>query len=331
LENDITQKDKTPSLGKDFKFNQKIITFLFFLVLASLFWLLNALDRSYSTNITFPIKYIHHKPDKELVGNIPSEISLNVTGHGYALLRNMFTAVQHPIVLRVMSLNFNEIRGDSSRYYLLTKGLKELIQMQLGLEITLNYMDPDTLYYKFSPVVRKKVPVLADVQFDFEKQFMQANAISIKPDSIIISGPEAIVDTVSDVKTHFQSFSKIDKSFSVEMKLVPIEKVYLVRNNVTITVPVEKYTESFIEVPIKAINLPDGFTIKTFPSSVKVNYEVSLRNYKRVSYRLFRIVVDYSSVRSGISNKLKVNLERQPSFIRNVSFSPKSVDFIIER
>jgi YbbR domain-containing protein len=331
LENDVPKKVKPSAFRRDYKLNQKIATFLFFLALASIFWLLNALDRSYSTNIKFPLKYIYHKADKEFVGNIPSEISLNISGHGYALLRNMFTSAQHPVVLKVISMPFVGVNNDTTKFYVLSKNLKESIQQQLGSELTLNYLAPDTLYYSFSPVVRKKVPVSVNIQIEFEKQFMQSGSALVQPDSIIISGPQAMVDTITIVNTQFKSFSKVNKTFITEMKLVPFEKVYLVRNDVNVTIPVEKYTESFIDVPIKAINIPDSFTIKTFPSTVRVNFDVSLRNYKRVSYRLFRVVVDYKTVNADINNKLKVKLERQPLYIRNVTFRPKSVDYIIER
>jgi YbbR domain-containing protein len=321
----------TSLFKKGGKLNQKVLTFLFFLALASLFWLLNTLDHTYTTNINYPIRYIHQMPNKEMVGNIPDELNLVVNGQGYALLRSIFTSNQHPVVFKVMSLPFNEISKDSGTYFILTKQLKEAIQVQFGNEITISYINPDTLYFTFSPITHKKLPVEPNVNLAFEQQYMQAGNVYTRPDSVMISGPQAVLDTIKQLKTQFQNFSNVNKSFSTDIKLQSLGKAILQQNTVKIFVPVDKYTEAQVSVPIKAINIPDSFHIKTFPANVTVSFDVTLHNYKRVSPKLFRAVVDYKSLDKSLNNKLKINLERQPTFVKNVIFRPKSIDFIIEK
>jgi hypothetical protein len=84
-------------------------------------------------------------------------------------------------------------------------------------------------------------------------------------------------------------------------------------------------------VPVKVLNIPDSMTMKTFPSAIKVNFIVSLRNYNKVNAYQFRAFVDYKGIYSSINNKLKVTLERQPIFVKSVTFHPKNVDYIIEK
>jgi hypothetical protein len=296
LENEQRNKFRNPILRKEYKLNQKVLTFLFFLLLSSIFWLLNALDHSYSTNITFPIRYSYNRPDKEMVGEIPSELTLNVSGRGYSLLREIFSARQHQLNLKVLSLNFNAVPTDSNKAFVLTKTMKEFLQRQMGSEITLNYITPDTLFYNFSTIIRKKALVEPNVNIEFNKQYMLGSSLIVQPDSIIISGPKVIIDTISKVQTEFKTFSKTDKSFSTELMLIPISGVYFVRKKVTLTVPVEKFTESFVMVPVRVLNIPDSMTMKTFPSAIKVNFIVSLRNYNKVNTHQFRAIVDYKSI-----------------------------------
>jgi YbbR domain-containing protein len=316
---------------KEYKAKQKIFTFLFFLVLATIFWLLNALDHNYSTNTVYPLRYIHQLPDKEMVGEIPSEITLNIGGRGYSLLWNKLTVAQHPLTLRVMSLSFYDIPSDSNHYFILTKNLKETLQRQLGSELVLNYISPDTIFYNFSTIIRKKVPVEPNVDIEFEKQFMLGSSIISQPDSIIISGPHSLIDTINKVQTLYKKFEKVDKSFSIELKLKPIDGAYFVRKKVTLTFPVDKFTESSVFVPIKVINQPDSMRMKTFPSGVRVSFIVSLENFNKATTQQFRVIVDYNGIYSSINNKLKVILERQPAYIRSVSYRPRYVDYIIEK
>ena len=270
-------------------------------------------------------------PNKEMVGDVPKELNLNVSGRGYTLLRDVFTASQHPIILRAMSLSYDSINSDSNNFSVQTRSLKEIIQRQLGTEITLNYITPDTIFYEFSPIERKKVPVEPNLDIEYASQYMLGSGVTSKPDSIIVSGPHSLTDTIKKVQTVYKKFSKVDKSFSVDFNLIPITGVYFVKKQVAIFVPVEKFTESFIMVPVIVINLPDSMEMKTFPASIKINYIVSLRNYNKVRPQQFRAIVDYRNINSSINNKLKVTLERQPAFVKSVSFRPKTVDYIIEK
>jgi hypothetical protein len=230
-----------------------------------------------------------------------------------------------------MALNYISYSSDSNRYYVLTRTLKDIIQRQIGSEIVLNYITPDTMFYEFSLVERKKVPIEPNIDIEYASQFMLGSGVISKPDSIIISGPHSLTDTIKKVQTFYRKFTKVDKSFSVDLKLIPITNVYFVRKQVTLIIPVEKYTESFVMVPIQVINLPDSMEMKTFPASVKINYIVALRSYNKVRPRQFRAVVDYRTTNSSINNKLKVTLERQPAFVKSVTYRPRNVDYIIEK
>jgi YbbR domain-containing protein len=325
-------KQKKLTLGrKKYKLRQKVVVYIFFLALSTVFWLLNALDNDYSTNISFPIKYIHYRPDKEMVGDIPQSLSLNVSGHGYALLRNILTANSHPIIFRVVALKFTEAPNDSGKFYLITRILKENIQRQIGSELIVNYITPDSLQYSFSPVVSKKVPVQADMDIEFTKQYMQEGNIIYQPDSILLTGPQSVLDTIKKIISKKEKVSEVNKSFSRNLRFEKFENVDYKTDKVIATVPVEKFTESTIRIPIRAINVPDSFILKTFPSHISVIYLVSLRNYNKVSSGQFTAIVDYNSAKTSINNKLKIKIDRYPAMIKLVSFNPKNVEYLIEK
>ena len=242
---------------KGFKTRQKVLTFLFFFLLASLFWLLNKLNNTYSADIKYPIKYVQYNPDKEMVKPIPSEITLNVTGQGYALLRNMLLAKYYPVTFRVVSLNLLEIPSKDGRFLLFTKTLKENIQRQLSPDLTLNFITPDTLLYTFSPVIHKKVKVIPDVEVKTATQYMQEGRFIVIPDSVVISGPQSIIDTIAGIKSKPSKILNLKKSTSLEVDLITPEKTALSREVVQVTIPIEKYTEINLNVPVKVVNVPE--------------------------------------------------------------------------
>ncbi len=329
----IGSNSRTPKITfgrKDYKTRQKIFNFLFFLTLSIIFWLLKVLDNSYTTFITYPIKYIQYRSDIEMVGHVPEEITLNVTGMGYELLKNKLTARRSPIILHVVALNLNKIENNPNRYFVLTHYLKENIQRQLGTDLTLNYIQPDTLWYDFSPVIRKKIRVLVDLDIKYVKQYMQEGEYIVQPDSITVWGPKSIIDTLTGVSTEKERIIGAFRSFSKELSLIPIPQVRFDKPTVNVTVPVEKFTEATITVPIRTIHVPDSFILKVFPSVVQVNYWVSLKNYPKIKASQFNVFVDFNDSYESISGKLKVRINNLPYGVKLISYAPKSVEFIIE-
>ncbi|HEY9123442.1 MAG TPA: hypothetical protein VIO15_03820 [Bacteroidales bacterium] len=316
---------------KGFKTRQKVLTFLFFFLLASLFWLLNKLNNTYSADVTFPIKYVQYNPDKEMVRPIPSEITLNVTGQGYVLLRNMLFAKHYPVTFRVVSLNLLEIPSKNNQFLLFTKTLKENIQRQLGSDLQLNYIIPDTLLYTFSPVVHKKVKVVPDIEVKTATQYMQEGRFIVIPDSVVVSGPQVIIDTINFIKSIPSKLLNAKKSTSLEVDLITPEKTSLSSKVAQVTIPIEKYTEINLNIPLKALNVPQNKRLITFPPSVSVICRVSLSNYKKVSVSTVNAHVDFNDATVKSVSRLKVNITDYPSFVKIVSYTPKNVEFLIEK
>jgi len=315
---------------KSYSTRQKIMIFCFFLFLSTIFWFLKALDNELTANITFPIKYIHHRQDIEMIGEIPKTLTLNLSGHGFKLLKHFIISKNTPIILRIVALDLNNHPTVKGKYYVLTQYLKENIQRQIGENVTLNYIVPDTLFFTFSPVVTKKVKVVPDLKLDLLKQFMLEGDIISVPDSIIVSGPKAIIDSINCVKTEKYELSGIFRSFSKELELIKTKDVKYETDKVNITVPVEKYTQASIKVPIRTINVPDSLKLITNPLYINIIYRVSMKNYKKINKYQFSVVVDYNEISQSINRKLKVKIKDFPYMIKIENYMPRSTDFFIE-
>ncbi|MCX7987256.1 MAG: hypothetical protein N2662_09995 [Bacteroidales bacterium] len=326
------KENTTPKIilpRKDYKLRQKILNFLFFLFLSIIFWLLRVLDNDYTTQLTVPIEYIPYRSDVEMVGEIPRTLSLNVTGQGYTLVKRMFTSSRQPVVLQMLALNLRQVEGNENRYFALTHYLKENIQRQLGNELILNYILPDTLWYTFSPVERRKVKVIPDLKIKFVRQYMLEGDYIVQPESIMVTGPHIIIDTLSAIYTESESFLGVFRSFTRTLKLKPIDRLSFEPQEVSVTVPVEKFTQSTLKVPITPINVPDSLQLLLFPSYVSIEYLVSLKNFKKVKSSQFLVTADYFDCFTSV-NKISVRIERYPYMLKLINYTPKSVEYLIE-
>jgi hypothetical protein len=160
---------------------------------------------------------------------------------------------------------------------------------------------------------------------------MIGGKIGSQPDSVIISGPGVVIDTIEWVETQFQKFTSVDQDIRKNFDLIPIENVDLSTRKVIVNVPVERFTEARFSVPVNVVNIPDTLELKTFPGSINVTCRVPLSDYDKLTVNLFRAIVDYSVVRGSYSNKIKVRLSSAPEYVTNIQIYPISVEFIVEK
>lgn len=83
---------------------RNVVTYGVCVIIATVLWFLNALNKEYTTENTYPIKYMDLPKGKLLVSEPPKEMTLAIKAHGFALLRYSISTSFLPIVLNVNSL-----------------------------------------------------------------------------------------------------------------------------------------------------------------------------------------------------------------------------------
>ena len=318
--------------GKRYKLDQRIIVFFVFLLVSTILWFLNELSKNSTSLISYPVKYTNLPKHKVLVKDLPTRLNLIVKAPGYTLLKYKLSNPKVPLIINYNSSSLFKItNGNSTGFYLLTSNIKSQISRQLQSDIQIIEISPDTLMFEFDEIVSKKVLVIADLDIEYEKQFMLKGEITTEPDSITLLGPNVILDTLQEMKTKHQKLVKVNQTVK---KILPIENIKNITfspRKVMVNIPVEQFTETKYDIPIETINVPDTLDLKLFPRTVSITFLVGLSDYKKLSSHLFRAVVDYQSLEKSISNKLKVDLVKYPGYIKSVRFHPMNVDYIIEK
>jgi len=108
-----------------------------------------------------------------------------------------------------------------------------------------------------------------------------------------------------------------------------IDKLRIATHKVKIFIPVEKFTETAIDVPVKVKSILKNNLIKVYPDKVKVSVQVAVKDYKKINSDLFNLEADLGSVFSNNENKLQVKVVSKPDFVRNLKISPERVEFIV--
>lgn len=123
---------------------------------------------------------------------------------------------------------------------------------------------PDTLFFTFDDIVRKKVPVIPVLDIRYARQFQLSGEISCIPDSVTVSGPGAVIDTFRVVRTRPEKLTDVDQTVEETLLLEEVPNVRFSHRRVSVRIPVEQFTESSVQVPIHAEGVPDSITLKVF-------------------------------------------------------------------
>jgi YbbR domain-containing protein len=191
----------------------------------------------------------------------------------------------------------------------------------------------DTIVFYFNPKSVKQVPVIPRLDIQCMPQYQVSDSIRIEPKYVGIAGMEKEVEQVKYIETHPLAFRNLNQTTTKKIRLAfpgKKDQLELTTTEVTITIPVEKYTEAELEIPVEVENLPQDYTIKTFPEKVNVRFMIPFGDYKNMHPGLFKAVINFEQAASG-NNKLKVNIARSPSSARSVKIIPEKVEFIIRK
>jgi hypothetical protein len=314
------------------KKNKKLLIYLFFLFISIVLWYLNALSKDYTTTILFPVSYSNFPKGKALISNLPEKLDFKIKGLGFSILKYKLTSFSRSISLPIDNFRLDVDRKDNQyTYYLLTRYIREWMSNQFGSDIQLIEIKPDTLIFKFTDVVEKKVMVKPFLNLRFEKQFIQTGNAIMKPDSVVVSGPKNMVDTLKFLYTQEIKAKRLKDTLTSEVELLPLSKFVYRPSKVLVTIPIEKYTEMELSIPVETDNTPEGLRVRTFPGFITVSCWVGISGYDKMTPYMFRAVVNYNMLSENQQNKAKIELVKFPSNAQNVRFYPKSVEYIIEK
>ena len=300
-------------------------SFLFFLFFAIVIWIFVQFSKQYSEVLEIPVEYVNVPQDKLLVGKIPQSLELRMQENGFTVA---WFSLFPPTVK--IDLSKASIENDAL-VYAVDENHSEL-QSQLEIDLDDNEFLKDALVVKYEQKQEKKLPVVFRMKMEYAVGYSAVEALKYEPDSIMVSGPDNILDTLSKLFTQQLSLTKVkeDQQGIVYLDTTALPNVTFYRNKVKYAVDVEKVTEGKVQVPIEIMNVPQGLNVVIFPKEVVLFYQVNLKDFSKVTASDFRVVVDFDNVR-GQQDFLIPEVIQKPEFTSNIRLNEKRIQFIIKK
>ncbi len=312
------------------RFDKRMLLYVVFFCFSALMWFFNKLGEETNATIQYPITFINLPMQKVVVNGLPDNFDLSVHARGFDILRYKLGKTPEPVVINLSRLNHILAKESTMEFNLGTSVLFEEIRSQLPSDIELSMIQPDTIYFVFSNYGEKRVPVVPVLDLHFASQCRVDGEVNVEPAMVTVNGPDIILDTLQAVYTKPVSARKVTHNVRKNIELQPIEGLALIHHKVKVEVPVSKFTESLITVPITVKNDSANHKVKLMPNEAVIRFWVSINDFSRINQSDFKVEVDASQIDSQIGLQLPVDIPVMPQNVFNVQIDPKIVNFVIE-
>lgn len=305
--------------------NREFLTFFFFLVLSTIFWLMTALNETYEREIGVPAYLVNIPKNVVVTSDMEDTVRVTVRDKGFALL-----AYTYGEGIRPINVNFQSAITRQSGYGVVSsQELMKMINQRFSGSSKIVQVKPDRLDFHYNYGLSRLVSVKMSGHVVPGKSFYLART-RFWPEKVTVYGSKQALDSLRFVKTVPINITNFNDTVLRTVALETIKGVKIVPNTVRIGLYPDILTEENIEVPITAINMPEGKVLRTFPQRVTVNFIVGASMFRSISPEQFAVVVDYNEIIDHPSDKCSIHLRETPQGVRNARLKMTQVDYLIE-
>jgi YbbR domain-containing protein len=288
------------------------------------------LSRDYTEVLKYPVSYVDLPADKIVTNELDTVFTIKLKSKGYRILSNKLFFKPQTINIDVFSL-LRKKKDLAKENYIATSDLYQLIGTQINYTNNVISVFPDTIYFHLEKLHSKKVPLKVKLNISFAQQYKLSDSIKSSPDSVILSGTKSAIDSIRYIETLSKTLANLNQSQTITLGFdskYARNKIKITPSSLKINIPVEKYTEATVELPILIINNFGKNAVRTFPEKVNITYLVSLNKFKEVKPEMFTVVADISKAISSRSKKMKLEIQKYPSFVEISKIDPEKVEFL---
>lgn len=214
-------------------------------IVAIVFWLFNAFNKTYSTNVRFPLHFEYDGENFVPATKLPHQVTVNVSGNGWDLFRSYFGIKLPEISISIeRPLETRKIIGAS---------LRPQLEPQLG-KLKVNYVVTDTLHLRLDERDAHLYKVVVDAKsLQFKDGYGLISPIVVLPDSVSLDGSKNLLHELPDSILLLVRERELSESFSEEMDISLSAEGNLIRNPPSVKVMFEVGPIKVITIRLKWI------------------------------------------------------------------------------
>ena len=280
------------------------------LLCAILLWFFVVIDKSYETTVNIPIKLTNVPENLTPSNPFPKTAKVLVSGSGRQLIMLFFS---HPELL----INCEEARRGAMNFRLSGRNVE--LGGGTGANVLL-VKDPSQISIDFDAIIRKTLPVEADLKITLAENRTMAGKPILIPNAITISGPRCHVALIEKIHTRRVELRDLqgDTVFFAFIKRPDYYGIVPFPNKIRVKIEIEPIIKRPIkDIPIRLIGIPDGVQAALSVQTVSLVIAGAEKDVNMVKKAFINVFVKYSC----FSMEQQEEVEPTVSIISNVEWS----------
>lgn len=299
------------------------MVFLVFVAIASVFWLILALNDSAQRDFTVRLQ-VDNVPDSVVfITDPPASFHVAVRDQGSKLFRA--AGLSMPVV----KVNFRDY-ADNGLLRLSHSDMNAVLKATFGKSAAILSTSLDSLRISYTGSKGKPVKVVFNGRFDAAPGSVVSGRPVCVPARATVYGPAELLDTLTQVETEWLKVSDIVEPSSYWVSLQRIPGVRVKPAKVKVEVRAEPLVRRETQVAIKAENVPAGTDMMLFPSKADVVYYVPMSAFSEQEPAV-EAVVDYNESGRSRNHRVAVRLGAIPAGVYTPTLRTDSVEYSIVR
>lgn len=328
---DFLKQFRLVTSKKTVNFERKLVTFFIFLVIAVVIWLFNVLHKEYTTDFVVPVEIVNLNNDLVPVSAGEKNVLVKIRASGFGLLKFLYTQKDYSLKLDAQKMiTEKSIRnkmihiGESSWYFF------EVFKKSFGNDVQIISVMPDSFIVEYTIAHSKMIPVKHNVEYQIPRQYVQVTEPLVFPDSVLVTGPKTIIDTMKYCYTEKYAAGILlsDTSFSLKIDLPYNYRVNPER--VSLKFNIDRYSDKTFSLKPILLNVPEGTEVIIIPEKVDVRVSVALSYFNIITESDITLYADFSK-RSEKNDNLLLELHNLPEGVFNPVIYPPQIEFLIKK
>lgn len=304
--------------------NKQTFIFLFFLVLSTTFWILQALNETYEQDFEVKLELRNVPSNVVITTDLPTTVHVTLRDKGSVLLAYRYTRQFKPIIV-----DFNTYSNNTGHVTIQGSELSRQVALQLLGSTQMLSFKPDTVEFYYNYGLCKRVPVVIQGDIRAGRLFSLAST-TMSVDSVTVYASKEQLDTITAAYTKPLNLRNLTDTTRIAAPFAQVFGAKFVPASVNLTFCIDRVVEKTVQVPVQQVNFPASKQLRTFPATVNVTFQVGMGLYRSITSDNFVLVVNYEDLLKNKTNLCHLALKTIPAGVSHVRIQPQDVEYIIE-